>query len=159
MKIAKWIKQRDGNWAWVCQNDKLATVSITEHGTWEWSCPYLEGGVTSGTSYHSAENACLAAEKHAPIGFDCWFESKLGGYLRPTNGNPIYVRKTEQGWYAVRADGRLLGRRQCMVWFGTAEEAFKAVERRRCTPNILDPSSTDVIWCWIRYTKPGALAT
>jgi hypothetical protein len=157
------MKQSDGNWAWVCPNCKLAIVSATEHGTWVSEWLRRDGGIgVFSKEFYSAEDACLATEKYGPPRdklFNGWFESKVGGYLRHFKGKPIYVRKTEQGWYAVSNDGRLLGQRQRVVWFGTAEEACKAVDREWCTPVILDPFSADDHWCWIKHKKHGASAT
>jgi hypothetical protein len=63
MKIARWVEESNGNWVWVCQDCKLATVSATEHGTWESQWYSAEwGSVTFGEEFHSAEDACLATE-------------------------------------------------------------------------------------------------
>jgi hypothetical protein len=162
MKIARWVEESNGNWVWVCQDCKLATISATEHGTWESQWYSAEwGSVTLGEEFHSVEDACLATEKYGPPReklFSGWFESKVGGYMKHRNGKPVYVRKTEQGWYAVRNDGQLLGQRQRVVWFGTAEQACKAVDRVWCTPKILDLFSADNPWCWIKYEKQRSSA-
>jgi hypothetical protein len=162
MKIARWVEESNGNWVWLWQNCKLATVSATEDGTWEsrWDSAEWGSSITLGEEFHSAEDACLATEKYGPPRdsfFDGWFESKVGGYMK-RRGKPVYVRKAEQGWYAVRSDGRLLGQGQRVVWFGTAEEACKVVDRVWCTPKILDPFSAHNPWCWIQYEKQRSSA-
>jgi hypothetical protein len=54
MKIARWVEESNGNWVWVCQNWKLATVSATEHGTWKSQWDSREwGSVSFGEELHS----------------------------------------------------------------------------------------------------------
>jgi hypothetical protein len=133
---------------------------MTNRGTWR---PTWRGNTEHRliADFDSAEDACLASEKRWPPSdewFEGWFESRQGGYFRKFGQKPVYVRKTERGWYALRNDGRLLGQGKRVAWFGTAEEARKAVDKQWYLPAILDPFAADDAWHWIKYEKQRSLA-
>ena len=114
MKIAKWADQTDGSFAWVVGDRKLALVYAVDS---VWRTKWLdEPGQDEhwlSADFPCAHDACLAAEKYWPPRdryFNGWLESKNGGYFRKFNGPAVYVRKADDGWYAVQTDGKLLGK-------------------------------------------------
>ena len=98
----------------------------------------------------------MAAEKYWPSHgqyFAGWLESKNSGYFRKiTKGRTVYVRKADDGWYAVQTDGKLLGKGGKVSWFATAEDACRAVEKELYTPVDADPfGNTRDQWRWIKF--------
>jgi len=161
MKIAKWITQTDGNLAWVSGDHELACVYAADD-VWrtKWfGEPRSGGGFTMlSDDFPSAHDACLAAEKCWPPPdeyFGGWLESKNGGLFRKfTNRRAVYVRKADDGWYAVRTDGKLLGRGSDMSWFATAVDACRAVEKELYAPVDADPfADTRDQWRWMKFAK------
>lgn len=165
MKIVKWVEQVDGSFAWIIDGRALGSVH-TVNGRWhpkwygEWSdgCYWLLRD-----DFPTAHDACLAAEKHWPPSsrhFNGWLESKNGGYFRKfTNGRAVYVRKAADGWYAVRTDGKVLGKGNGVSWFTTAMDACAAVEKELYTPVHADPfvNASDQ-WRWIKVKNTARAA-
>jgi hypothetical protein len=146
MKIIKWTTQPDGSLAWIDGDHALAKVYATD-GVWHTTVLYAD--------FPSALDACLAAEKYWPYMdrvFLGWLESKNGGYFRKyAIGKAVYVRRATDGWYAVRPDGKVLGRGNNASWFATTEEACAAVEKERYTPVDADPFvNTQDQWRWFK---------
>jgi hypothetical protein len=157
MKIAKWVEQADGSFAWVIDGRTLGVVHTVD-GPWhtKWYGEYSDGGYSLlRDDFRTAYDACLAAEKHWPPSsrqFNGWLESKNSGYFRKfTNGRAVYVRKAADGWYAVRTDGKVLGKGEKVSWFTTAMDACAAVEKELYTPVDADPFvSRPENWHWIK---------
>jgi hypothetical protein len=158
MTIVKWVHQADGNWAWTNSTDVFGTAYVSGgKGCFSWSGKGIHRYLLR-AKFDCAQDACLATEKVFPLedeGLEEWFESKNGGYFWKGDRVVVYVRQAEPNhWYAVRHDGKVLGRRGAVVWFGTAVEACKAVHKERYTPTHPDPfAATDENWCWVKLPK------
>jgi hypothetical protein len=158
MKIVKWVEQADGCIAWVSGGHTLGKAYPVD-GVWRTSW-YGEPGSKSGCltlldGFSTAYDACMAAEKRFPSpvwSFSGWLQSKNGGYFRKFNKRTVYVRKTENGWYAVQTDGKLLGKGGGVSWFATAVDACQAVEKEKYTPIDADPfvNTCDQLH-WIKF--------
>lgn len=153
MKIVKWAERTDGSFAWVIGDRTLAKAYAVD-GVWRTA--WRDDSQVLSAEFSCANDACLAAEKYWPSGqyFDGWLESKNGGYFRKFNRRAVYVRKADDGWYAVQTDGKLLGKGGNVSWFSTAEDACRAVEKEMCTPIDADPFvNTRDQWRWIKFRK------
>lgn len=158
-KIVGWEPQLDGSFEWKSDGHKYARVFPSGErwrGTWYYR-GLVEGvgGVTSSLpdDFASAREACLAIEKIWVGRSSGWFLSAAGDYFR-NFGKIVYVRKSDAGWYAARANGRVLGKDGTTSWFATAEQAMAAVEQERYTPADADPfrdKSND--WRWIKVKE------
>jgi hypothetical protein len=139
-KIIRRMQQPDGGAVWTLGDSVVASVSANEAGEWRvrWR---LEKGVEQFRIERSPHSACLAAEKFWPMrGFGgAWVESVDGGYFRQFGASRVNIRKINQGWYAVRQDGRVLGNAEQVAWFASGSDAFAAVEREHCTSFDGDP--------------------
>jgi hypothetical protein len=140
-KIIRRVQQPDGGAVWSLGDIVVASVSADEAGEWRvlWR---LEACSQRSLvdRFSSPHSACLAAEKFWPARLlGAWVESADGGYFRQFGASRVYIRKTDQGWYAVRKDGKVLGRAAQIVWFARGSDAFAAVEREHCTPFDADP--------------------
>jgi len=69
----------------------------------------------------------------------CLGGERRGGYFRQFGASRVNIRKIDQGWYAVRQDGRVLGNAAQVAWFASGSDAFAAVEREHCTSFDADP--------------------
>ncbi len=185
-KIVKWEPQPDGSIVWCTDGRALARAHCDSRGRWhgEWfgeratsEFRWFEDergqlhrewfnhprGARLLDDFASARDACLACEKQWPPSdrhWGEWFESVRGGYFRQF-GKPhrVYVRSDADGWYAVRHDGRVLGKAGKVVRFATTEQTMAAVEQEHCTPDDADPfrdKSKD--WCWIKVKQPARAA-
>ena len=162
MQIAKWLAQPDGSVAWVIGDRILGKVYPVD-GVWRTWWSGYGGCMMLPDDFLTAHDACLAAEKYwPPLGrpFWGWLESKNGGYFRKlTNKRTVYVRKAENGWYAVQTDGKVLGKGGNVSWFTTATDACAAVEKELHTPVDADPFvSTRDQWHWIKFRSPARAA-
>jgi hypothetical protein len=156
MKIAKWVEQTDRSIAWAIGDRTLGRV-YSDGGRWRttWRGELDGGCAMLSDDFSTAHDACLAAEKHWPPSwrqFSGWLESKNGGYFRKFGGRRVvYVRRAAEGWYAVQADGKLLGNSGKVSWFKTAVDACAAVEKELYTPVDADPFvSSREYWHWIK---------
>ena len=164
MKIANWVEQADGSFAWVTGDRKLASVYALD-GVWrtKW---FGEPGQNESwlfAEFPSAHDACLAAEKFWPPRdryFGGWLESKNGGYFRKLNDKrTAYVRKADNGWYAVQTDGKVLGTGGTVSWFKTAMDACAAVEKELYTPVDADPFvNARGQWRWFKLRNTRRVA-
>lgn len=160
MNIVKWVQQQDGNWEWMSSNaDVLGTVYACD-GKWHvnWTGRRNSGYWSLPAKFDCAHDACLAAEKEFPLKdeyFEEWFESKNGGYFWKGVGVVVYVRQFQpNGWYAVRNDGKLLGRQGAETFFATPVGACNAVQKERYTPTHPDPFAAGADdWCWVKPTS------
>ena len=158
MKIAKWVEQADGSFAWITGDRTLARVYAVD-GRWRTTWLGERGGHCQWflpDEFQCAHDACLAAEKRWPPAdqfFGGWLESKNGGYFRQlSKRRTVYVRNADNGWYAVQTDGKLLGKGGKVSWFATAEEACRTVEKEMYTPMDADPfGNTRDQWRWIKF--------
>ena len=163
MKVASWIGYADGNLSWVCDDRPIARVYAV-NGLWrtEWFGERGQHRRILSEDFQSAHAACLAAEKHWPPSdqyFAGWLESKNGGYFRKFDRGAVYVRKGNTGWYAVKTDGKLLGKGDSVSWFATAMEACRAVEQEKYTPVDADPfKNHSDEWRWLKHKNTARAA-
>jgi hypothetical protein len=154
MKFVKWVEKDNASWLWKSGSDIFATV---DYVGCKWRAHWESPARGLAEKYDCAEDAFLAVEKWWPpsdVWVQAWFESKRGGYFRKFGRTVIYVRQTGRGWYAVRNDGRLLGKTRCVSWFATASEACNAVDKEWITPVDRDPiTTTNDCWSWIKLAK------
>jgi len=165
MHFARLVKNADGSFSWWSRShansDEREVAKIRPfNGFWEITWPYgfswpqgpwigLERG------FESADDACLAAEKCWPPDYGCdgaWIETKTRDYFRKMGKKLVlHVRQINSRWYAVRNDGKVLGKGSAMAWFATAEDACRAVEQELNTLVDADPfRDTNDRWCWIK---------
>jgi len=164
MKIAKWVEQTGGSFAWVIGDRTLARVCSVD-GRWRttWRGETDRGYAMLTDDFPTAHDACLAAEKHWPPPgqyFSGWLESKNGGYFRKFGSRRVvYVRQAAEGWYAVQADGKLLGNSGKVSWFTTAVDACAAVEKELYTPVDADPFLGPMDrWEWMKLKRTDLAA-
>ena len=159
MKIVKWIERADGSFVWAMDERILGSVYVVD-GVWRASWfgePYWHQSQRMlSDNFLSAHDACLAAEKSWPPRdkhFGGWLESKNGGYFRKfTNKRTVYVRKADDGWYAIQTDGKFLGKGENVSWFTTNVDACRAVEKDTYTPRDADPFvNTHNQWRWVKF--------
>ena len=113
MNVVKWVREKDGTWAWIRNRLERVTVS-TVSGKWRitwWDARQNE--VLHDERYDCADHARVMAERLFPpkAYAEEWFESLRGGYLSCFGGKAVYVRQSNIGWYAFRQDGF----RQCRL--------------------------------------------
>lgn len=186
-KIAKWEPQPDGSIVWCTDERVLGRVHADDRGLWrrQW---FGEHGASNWElfpdsygqlhrnwvnhpvwarplrdEFPSAYDACLACEKSWPPTdryFPEWFQSVPGGFFRQfAKIGRVYVRQHQHGWYAVRPDGRVLGKVGNVAWFSNHLDAMAAVEQEMHMPVDADPfrdKSDD--WGWIRVKRPARAA-
>lgn len=163
MKTIKWTTQPGGSLAWIDGDHTFAEV-YPVNGFWRarWPSSDYQGTCLLPAEFPCANDACLAVEQNwrPPIMFrDQWLESKNGGYFRRSGRTTFYVRRVPQGWYAVRTDGKVLGRGGDVSWFATAEQACGAVQKVLYTPVDADPFvDTRDQWRWIKVRNTAAAA-
>jgi hypothetical protein len=106
--------------------------------------------------FDCSEHARLATEKWYPpkAHRETWLESMRGGFIRCFDGKNVHVRQANLGWYAARADGKILGRNGDVAWFTTAAEVCNAVEQEWYMPAELDPFAATK-WSWIKLPNKG----
>jgi hypothetical protein len=153
MRIFSLVTKDAAKWVWTCANKELASVQFTEDGMWRVSWPG-GNGVTRmlKDEFECAEDACLAAEKSWPRDGE-WCESRAGGYFCNYGNSTFRVRRAQTGhWYAVRSDGKVLGRNGKVSWFATELEACRAVFAERHTPVDPDPFAVpNETWRWLKH--------
>jgi hypothetical protein len=152
MKIFKLVKKGTDTWVWSCANSILASVHSTRDGMWRVSWPRQNATTMLKDEFECAEDACFAAEKWWPRDGE-WCESRAGGYFCNCGNSTLRVRRAQTGlWYAVRSDGKVLGRNGKVSWFATGLEACRAVFAERHTPVDSDPiAAPREVWCWLKH--------
>ncbi len=166
MKIVKWVERADGSFVWAIGDRILGSVYAVDgawHTSWFGEPRYDQHESMLSTDFPCAHDACLAAEKSWPPRneyFGGWLESKNGGYFRKfTNKRTVYVRKTDDDWYAIQTDGKFLGKGENVSWFTTNVDACRAVEKETYTPRDADPFvNTRDQWHWIKFRNMARAA-
>jgi hypothetical protein len=161
MSVSKIIRREqkpDGGAVWTSGDSVVASVSANEAGEWRVSWR-PETGFEQFSIQRSPHSACLAAEKFWPTrGFGgAWVETAEGGDFRHFGTWRVTIRKIDQGWYAVRQNGKVLGRAAQVAWFAHASDAFAAVEREHCTLFDADPfRDLSDRHMWLTINRRGA---
>jgi hypothetical protein len=124
-KIIHWREAKNGSRAWQSSDELVGFVPRSSKDTW-WACDANYEQISE-QEFASAYAACLAVENSfasAGKSFAGWLESVTGGYFRQfARGQRVFVRKADRGWYAVRRNGRVLGKAGNVAWFANYEEA------------------------------------
>jgi hypothetical protein len=136
----EWVQNDNGNWLWIDDDQLIATLFTYSDGSWGavWNNSedgeprFLKARCDSAEEAKSLFYDAIEEGDQSPLWWPAgnqWTESKKGSYYRKVDGATISVRQAKSGsWYAVGMEG-LLSQGGRPLWFKTADEARKAVDR------------------------------
>jgi hypothetical protein len=136
----RWVENDNGNLVWICSGEVIATVFTYSDESWgavwngsEDSEPrFLKARCDSAEEALSLLEDAIEEGDESPMWWPLgnqWTQSKKGSFYRKVDGAIISVKQAKSGsWYAVGMDG-MLGQGGRPMWFNSAAEARKAVDR------------------------------